>query len=211
MTGTVSPKNIGKGIIWNEATHQYEVNLGEGLYIDSAGKIQLTQKDVQIRTTDNGTGRIVHQQAIIDFGAFIEVSGTVTLPLLDPKRFADITYGDSTHLAELARLSNLYGFKVWTATCQKCNAKELGLTKHEADNIYYTESAIEIPLESLGMSKVISASATAGDIDGYFKETAWIVNNITGSSTHIPVGIHVYYPDNILECPVSYSIRGLKR
>lgn len=75
----VAPRNIGKGIIWNENTKQYEVNIGEGLEINNEGKV-VVKKIEPITHFDNGTGTIVNNAIIVDYGnGIIEFSGRVVV------------------------------------------------------------------------------------------------------------------------------------
>ena len=73
----VAPTNMGKGIAWNEQTKQYEVNLGNGLVFNEQGKIELLP--ITPKTTfDNGTGQVVGNLTIIDYGnGIVEINGVV--------------------------------------------------------------------------------------------------------------------------------------
>lgn len=75
----VAPMNMGKGIVWNEQTKQYEVNLGDGLVFNKQGKIELLP--ITPKTTfDNGTGQVVNNVTIIDYGnGIIEINGVVDI------------------------------------------------------------------------------------------------------------------------------------
>lgn len=74
---TVSNSNIGKGIKWNPTTKQYEVNIGDGLEINEQGQV-VAKKIVPITTFDNGTGAVVNNSVIVDYGnGIIEFSGRV--------------------------------------------------------------------------------------------------------------------------------------
>lgn len=73
----VAPFNVGKGIIWNDSTKKYEVNIGDGLEINSEGKV-VVKKVQPISSFDNGTGQQVFNSTIIDYGnGIIEFSGVV--------------------------------------------------------------------------------------------------------------------------------------
>lgn len=75
----VAPRNIGKGIIWNDSTQQYEVNIGEGLEISREGKV-VANKIEPVTHFDNGTGTVVNNAVIIDYGnGIIEFSGRVVV------------------------------------------------------------------------------------------------------------------------------------
>ena len=75
----VAPTNIGKGIVWNEQTKQYEVNLGNGLVFNEQGEIELLP--ITPKTTfDNGTGQVVDNVTIIDYGnGIVEINGVVDI------------------------------------------------------------------------------------------------------------------------------------
>lgn len=75
----VHPINIGKGIKWNESSKQYEVNIGDGLEISSEGKVVI-KKIEPVTHFDNGTGTVVNNAVIIDYGnGIIEFSGRVVV------------------------------------------------------------------------------------------------------------------------------------
>ena len=76
---TVSNSNIGKGIKWNPNTKQYEVNIGEGLEVNEQGQV-VAKKIVPVTTFNNGSGAIVSNVIIIDYGnGLIEFSGRVVV------------------------------------------------------------------------------------------------------------------------------------
>ena len=205
----VTPSNMGKGLVWNDQTKQYEVNIGEGLRYDDTGAVQAVPSKPVIKTFDNGSGKIVHKQVIIDSGVTIEVSGTIVLPLA-PVRLVGKDTNDPEVVAERERLSRLYGGGQigWVVPADGHALGLLNSTDHTA--LFQTESIYVLPLKELGISQVLSATATAGDVRGYRKETAWIVNNITENQETIPIGVHTYYNDEQESCAVSYAVKGLK-
>ena len=76
---TVSNSNIGKGIKWNPDTKQYEVNIGDGLEINEQGQV-VAKRITPITTFDNGTGAVVNNSVIVDYGnGIIEFSGWVVV------------------------------------------------------------------------------------------------------------------------------------
>ena len=80
----VAPFNVGKGIIWNDNTKKYEVNIGDGLEINSEGKI-VVKKIEPVKTFDNGSGTVVHNAIIVDYGnGIIEFSGRVVVKCTHP-------------------------------------------------------------------------------------------------------------------------------
>ena len=208
----VAPNNIGKGIIWNDITKTYEVNIGEGLEINSEGKIVVKNNPI-LKLTDNGTGTIVHQQAVVDTGATIEISGTVMLPLpADPESLLNMGPSTPAVLAYRDKQAKIYGHNLLVyGGCARADGKALGLSfDGPIEPMYYHEVGMSIDISQFGISKVIACSATAGDVYGFRKETAWIVNQIEGAATSVPVGVHTYFSKGQLKIPVSYTIKGIK-
>lgn len=79
----VAPANMGRGIKWNPTTKQYEVNIGDGLEINEQGQV-VAKKIIPVTTFDNGTGSIVNNCVIIDYGnGIIEFSGRVVVRCID--------------------------------------------------------------------------------------------------------------------------------
>lgn len=201
----VIPDNMGKGIVWNKQNKQYEVALGSGLYFDDKGLIQMQSNDPVINYIDNGTGKIVHKQAIIDFGEVLEVSGTVILPLA-PTHLVGLPDTDPLVNAERERLQEIY------PNSSIKSVKTATETQNWSDTrqVFYTETGYEIDLFALGIKQVISVNATAGDVLGYRKETAWAIDDFSQSKQHIVLGVHVYYTEEQETCPLSYTIKGTK-
>lgn len=206
----VAPSNIGKGIIWNPVTKQYEVNIGDGLEINPQGKVVAKIPTPEVRTQDNGTGVVIHKQTIIDYGGVIEVSGRATLPLPN-KAQIDMCLNNPTawgifRLSQDKTKPKMHGVtRVDVPTAQK-----MGLALFNSTEMYYAESNVELDFRQFGMKEVISVSATSGDTLGYKAEGAWAVDLFDSNST-IMVGVHVYYsPDENLTCALNYTIKGIK-
>lgn len=207
----VTPDNIGKGIKWNETTGKYEVNVGDGLIINEAGEVVTNNKPI-IRTFDNGTGEVIHQQAVIDYGGVLEISGTIMLPLPpDPEALLNLG-GDRPEIQAYrdnqARATGIRNLVVYGG-CGKADGGSLGLA-YPGQELYYHEVGVNFPYAELGISKVISVSATAGDVPGWRKETAWAVNSFSSVIDYVPVGIHVYMSKGQTHCALSYTIKGIK-
>ena len=209
----VAPANMGKGIKWNPDTKQYEVALGKGLYIDDTGLIQMRSNEPTIKTFDNGTGTVIHKQIIIDYGAIVEVSGTVMLPL--PPNPSEIVtqmdYGDATlyqaFLAEVQRTQP--DVNVWLP--HRADGEKLGLSwVNDQQDKFYIEAQYNLKLADFGIAQVLAVNATAGDVLMYRKETAWVVSDITSQQDYVPIGIHTYFSDGQTSIAVSYSVKGLK-
>lgn len=206
----VAPSNIGKGIKYNESTKQYDVSVGSGLAINTNGEVVTVNKP-EIRTFDNGTGKIVHKQAITDAGGFIEVSGVISLPLpSDPKSLLNLDIHSpivAAYQERQRRASGISSLTVYGGT-GKASGAALGLTFAEAD-VYYHEVGFLLHLADYGIDELVSAVATPGDLPGWRKETAWIVSSFD-KQADVPIGIHVYLEPGDRECSVSYSIKGTK-
>lgn len=206
----VAPSNIGKGIKYNESTKQYDVSVGSGLEINSNGEVVTVNKPV-IRTFDNGTGKIVHKQAITDAGGFIEVSGVISLPLpSDPESLAGLDIHNpivAAYQEKQRRESGISSLIVYGGT-GKADGVALGMT-YAGLNIYYHEVGFLLNLADYGIDELVSAVATAGDVPGWRKETAWVVSSFEKQES-VPIGIHVYMTAGDTACSVSYTIKGTK-
>lgn len=209
-TPFAAPLNMGKGLLWNPETKQYDVALGAGLYIDDNGVIQMRSNEPKIQTFDNGTGTVYHQQAIIDFGGLIEVSGTVNLPLPDLSTLNVFDGNDPRVVALNQRMKQLVP-NMWVMTTTEANGVAIGLSNNPSEKFYYTEIGFDLDLVALGIDKVLAVNATAGDVYGFRKETAWVVNDITSSVNSIPVGLHVYFSEGQQTVSLSYTVKGTKR
>ena len=196
---TVSNSNIGKGIKWNPATKQYEVALSNELFINNEGLIQLKAGKPKIETFDYGTGAVKHRRAIIDYGGLIEVSGTITLGWMPPDFAIPNNVSTDKLTAETNRLKSIYGpeliiFRPYTVTT----------------GLYNVETGYKINVAEVGISKVISVSCTAGDVDWPRNERAWVVADINTLTTVVPIGLQVDFSNGQTECTVSYTIKGIK-
>ena len=212
VTG-VHPDNIGKGIKWNPATKQYEVALGKGLYIDNAGLIQIQSNAPTIKTFDNGTGKVVHKQVIIDYGAIVEVSGTVMLPLPpNPKEIvAQLNAGNSTLHKEFLDEVKRTQPDIDVYLPHRADTKTLGMGGvNDKTDLFYIEAVYRLKLADFGISQVLAVNATAGDVYDYRKETAWVVSDIISQQETVPIGVHTYFSQGQTSIAVSYSIKGLK-
>lgn len=206
----VTPSNMGKGIKYNETTKQYDVSVGSGLAINENGDVVTVNKP-EIRTYDNGTGKIVHKQAITDAGGFIEVSGVISLPLpSDPKSLLNLGSDDpkvEAYQEQQRRVTGISSLVVYGGT-GKADGAALGMSYAGAE-FYYHEVGFLLLLADYGIGELISAVATAGDVPGWKKETAWVVSSFE-KQAYVPIGIHVYMTPGDTACSVSYSIKGTK-
>lgn len=206
----VTPSNMGKGIKYNETTKQYDVSVGSGLAINENGDVVTVNKP-EIRTYDNGTGKIVHKQAITDAGGFIEVSGVVSLPLpSDPASLVGLSGLDPRIVAyqeQQRRDTGISSLIVYGGT-GKADGAALGIS-YAGTELYYHEVGFLLHLADYGIDELVSAVATAGDLPGWKKETAWIVSSFE-KQADVPIGIHVYMTPGDTACSVSYSIKGTK-
>lgn len=206
----VAPSNMGKGIKYNESTKQYDVSVGSGLEINSNGEVVTVNKP-EIRTFDNGTGKVVHKQAITDAGGFIEVSGVISLPLpSDPKALLNLGGDDpkiEAYQEQQRRATGISNLVVYGGT-GKADGFALGMTFAGAE-LYYHEVGFLLNLADYGIDELVSAVATAGDVPGWKKETAWVVSSFE-KQAYVPIGIHVYMSPGDTACSVSYAIKGTK-
>lgn len=189
----VAPRNIGKGIIWNENTKQYEVNIGEGLEINNEGKVvvkKLITNPVTTKIVDNGTAQVIGEQYTIDYGnGLIEVNGILKFPLTTK---TDKEAGTTTQ-----------PFGRFYSGCASTPTKYMG------EDLYHKESAIVISAASLGMSKLLAINALACDLGGYRTETTWIVNK-TLFANSFTLGVHTLASLEQDEISVMFQVKGIK-
>lgn len=206
----VTPGNMGKGVKYNETTKQYDVAVGSGLAINENGDVFTVNKP-EIRTFGNGTGKIVHKQAITDAGGFIEVSGVIALPLPpDPASLLNLggnTPQIATYQEQQRQASGISSLVVYGGT-GKADGAALGIF-YPGVELYYHEVGFLLYLADYGIDELVSAVATAGDLPGWKKETAWVVSSLE-KQAYVPIGIHVYMVPGDTACSVSYSIKGTK-
>ena len=185
----VAPRNIGKGIIWNDSTKQYEVNIGDGLEINSEGKVvvkPLVTNPVATKIVDNGTAQVIGGQYHIDYGnGLIEVNGYFIYPL-----------------CTVAGASESKGrFNI------SCSGTPTNYSSEE--RLYHKESITIITAAELGMKSILSVNAISGDVYGYRTETPWLVNDGVFSAS-VTLGVRTLALLNQDQVIVSYVIKGIK-
>lgn len=204
----VAPINMGKGIVWNEQTKQYDVALGAGLYIDDNGVIQMRSNEPKIQTFDNGTSTVYHKQIKIDYGSVVEISGRVVMPL-PTQELIDLQLSDygawGVKHSSQDPTQPMWGLALAT------KATLLGLTTPRRDDtVYYTESRFDLNYIDLGISEVLSVSVTSGDTVGYKAEAAWAID-MFDTERAVSIGTHVYFlPEENSTVLLNYTIKGLK-
>ena len=207
---TVSNSNIGKGIKWNPATNQYEVALGDGLFINDDGLIQLKAVKPKIETFDNGTGVVKHRRAIIDYGGLIEVSGVIKLGWMSSKYAIDSSANinaagnampASTLTAETNRLKSIYGQGLIVNRPYYVDA-----------GVYSIQTGYHFNVAEIGISKVIYVgySVGRGGKNVMDTERAWVIGDIDTLTTVVPISAHVEFIPGQTECSLSYTIKGIK-
>ena len=194
---TVSNSNIGKGINWNPATNQYEVALSDELFINNEGLIQLKVGTPDIELFDYGTGKVKHRRAIIDYGGLIEVSGTITLGWMSSEFATNVSTDMLT--AETNRLKSIYGQGLIVSRPSTVTT-----------GLYNIETGYNINVAEVGISKVVSVSCTAGDINWPRNERAWVFADIHTLTTVVPINIQADFRYSQTEGTVSYTIKGIK-
>lgn len=189
----VTTDNIGKGIKWDESTGKYEANIGDGLEINSDGKIVVKPVVVNPRSTsitDNGTGKVIGEKYAIDYGnGLIEVNGIITMPLR-----TQVNGGTKAQ----DRVIN--GF---VTGCSDVSIDYCGET------MYHKETYRPISATELGMSKILSVNLLACDLAGYRTETPWLVNDSL-FSTGVNIGVHTLATLKQDSIRVMFQIKGVK-
>lgn len=191
----VTTDNIGKGIKWNESTGKYEANIGDGLEINSDGKIVVKPVVVNPRSTnitDNGTGKVIGEKYAIDYGnGLVEVNGILEFPLDTVPR----AKGESAFPHTSGRFD--------------IGCSETAQPFVDAGTLYFKESRIKITASELGMSKILSVNSMPLDLAGYRTESTWLVNQ--GLFTdHIYLGVHSLAALSQDSMKVMFQIKGVK-
>lgn len=190
----VTPSNMGSGIIFNQSTGKYEVNIGDGLEIKD-NKVVIKKAvsiPVAANIVDNVNSQVIGQQHTIDYGnGLIEVNGLLKFPLdTVPREVSNNAFPHSVGRFEIGASTD---------------------TAHFVDtgNLYYKESRIKITAAELGMSKILSVNSMAMDISGYRTESTWIVNQELFSD-HIWLGVHTFASLDQDSINVMFQIKGIK-
>lgn len=190
----VTPSNMGSGIVFNQSTGKYEVNVGDGLEIKDNKVVVKKAVPVPVATNivDSVNSQVIGQQYTIDYGnGLIEVNGLLKFPLdTVPREIQDNAFPHSVGRFEIGASTD---------------------TSHFVDtgNLYYKESRIKITAAELGMSKILSVNSMAMDISGYRTESTWLVNQELFSN-YIWLGVHTFaslYQDSI---NIMFQIKGIK-
>lgn len=191
---TVVPENMGKGIIFNESTGKYEVNVGDGLEITNNKVVikKAVTTPVASNIVDSINSQVIGQQHTIDYGnGLVEVNGLLTFPLdTVPRERKDSAFPHSKGRFEIGCSSASSSFS-------------------DAGTLYYKESRIKITASELGMSKILSVNSMAMDISGYRTESTWLVNQELFSD-HIWLGVHTYASLDQDSINVMFQIKGIK-
>lgn len=189
----VTPDNIGKGIKWNASTEKYEVNVGDGLEIDSTGKVVIKPVVVNPRSsniTDNG--KIIGEKYSIDYGnSLVEVNGVIEFPLSTTPR----TKNDNAFTHKVGKFD--------------VGCSETAQPFVDAGSLYYKETRLKITAAELGMSKILSVNSIPMDIAGYRTEAVWLVNHELFSDS-IYLGVHTLASLSQDAMKVMFQIKGVK-
>ena len=191
----VAPFNVGKGIIWNDNTKKYEVNIGDGLEINSEGKVvvkKLITNPVATKIVDNGTATVIGQQYTIDYGnGLIEVNGILEFPL--------------------ATVPNQEKDNAFPITIGRfgagCSSRPMNYA--DAGEVYHKESVTAITAEELGMSKILNVSSMPCDISGYRTETVWVVQDEIFTS-YVRLGVKTLAKLEQDKMLALFQIKGIK-
>lgn len=190
----VTPSNMGSGIIFNQSTGKYEVNIGDGLEIKDNKVVvkKAVSAPIASNIVDSINSQVIGQQHTIDYGnGLIEVNGLLTFPLDTVSR----------NRADNAFPHSIGRFEIGASTD----------TSHFVDtgNLYYKESRIKITAAELGMSKILSVNSMAMDISGYRTESTWLVNQELFSN-YIWLGVHTFATLDQDSIKVMFQIKGIK-
>lgn len=189
----VTPDNIGKGIKWNASTEKYEVNVGDGLEIDSTGKVVVKPVVVDPRSsniTDNG--KVIGEKYSIDYGnGLVEVNGIIEFPLSTTPRGK----GDNAFTHKVGKFD--------------VGCSETAQPFVDAGTLYYKETRLIITAAELGMSKILSVNSIPMDIGGYRTEAVWLVNQELFSDS-IYLGVHTLASLSQDSMKAMFQIKGVK-
>lgn len=190
----VTPSNMGSGIIFNQSTGKYEVNIGDGLEIRDNKVVvkKAVSAPIASNIVDSINSQVIGQQHTIDYGnGLIEVNGLLTFPLdTVPKNRVENAFPHSIGRFEIGASTD---------------------TSHFVDtgNLYYKESRIKITAAELGMNKILSVNSMAMDISGYRTESTWLVNQELFSDS-IWLGVHTFATLDQDSIKVLFQIKGIK-
>lgn len=169
--------------------------------LENRGKV--TTKDFKY-----SSGVVVHRQAVIDHGTYVEATGVFELPLRSP------SYASASESSKQAMDNTVirkYGTNVKQYPTYPADSRALGLTD-TGEQLYYGEAHIVIPYTDLGgIRTIIGATATATDVDMARKENAFIVSTgLLNKGNSITLGVQTYFSAGQDTVTVSYMIKGLK-
>ena len=189
----VTPDNIGKGIKWNASTEKYEVNVGNGLEIDSTGKVVVKHVVVDPRSsniTDNG--KVIGEKFSIDYGnGLVEVNGIIEFPLSTTPRGK----GDNAFTHKVGKFD---------VGCSETTQPFV-----DAGTLYYKETRLKITAAELGMRKILSVNSIPMDLSGYRTEAVWLVNQELFSD-YIYLGVHTLASLSQDSMKAMFQIKGVK-
>lgn len=189
----VTTDNIGKGIKWNDSTGKYEANIGDGLEINSDGKIVVKPVVVNPRSTNiTDNGKVIGEKYSIDYGnGVVEVNGILEFPLDTVPRVK----GDNAFPHSVGRFD--------------IGCSETAQPFVDAGTLYFKESRVKITAAELGMSKILSVNSMPLDLGGYRTESTWLVNQEL-LSDYIYLGVHSLAALNQDSMKAMFQIKGVK-
>lgn len=169
--------------------------------LENRGKV--TTKDFKYNN-----GIVVHRQAIIDHGTYVEATGVVELPLRSP-RYATASEASKKIMDNAVILR--YGTSIYQDLVYPADSRALGLADN-GEQLYYTETRLTIPYSDLGgIRTLLGATATVTDISSYRKENAFILNSgLLNAGSSISLGVQTYFKEGQDTITLSYMIKGLK-
>lgn len=190
----VTPSNMGSGIIFNQSTGKYEVNIGDGLEIKDNKVVvkKAVSAPIASNIVDSINSQVIGQQHTIDYGnGLIEVNGILKFPLdTVPRERSDNAFPHSVGRFEIGASTDISHFV-------------------DTENLYYKESRIKITAAELGISKILSVNSIAMDISGYRTESTWLVNQKLFSD-YIWLGVHTFASLDQDSINVMFQIKGIK-